>query len=102
MSNGHGIAQGVAGEPIVRRYQESGDAVDTGRAKRDRKKLRKEKDKIVAAWFDAAVRADEDKADAIAGELGVDPGYLSQMRSGKVPIAGRHLLIFLHRRRRVL
>jgi hypothetical protein len=60
-----------------------------------------ELDTAVAPVFDAAVRA-YGKATALASELGVTESYLSAMRSGKKPVALRHILPLLRSREAVL
>jgi transcriptional regulator with XRE-family HTH domain len=51
----------------------------------------------IAPIFDKAVGA-YGKADALAEELGITKSYLSEMRSGKKPIALRHLIPLLKSR----
>jgi transcriptional regulator with XRE-family HTH domain len=70
-------------------------------AEQDRTPSTAELDVLAAEWFDAAVSS-YGKADALAAELGVDKSYLSRMRSGKVPVALRHLLPLLQSREAVL
>jgi hypothetical protein len=63
----------------------------------DEKMPNGELDQIAAPWFDAGVSA-YPKAEAFARACGVDAGYLSHMRKGKVPVALRHIIPFLEHR----
>ncbi len=68
------------------------------RRKEDRPEAAK-LDALVAPWFDAAcsayLTAKDIKADELAEKMGVDEHYLSHMRSGRKPVALRHLIPLL-------
>jgi hypothetical protein len=77
------------------------ESVKQALANQDKEPAAGDMDEIAAEWFDSAVSS-FGKADALAAELGIDKSYLSCMRSGKKPVALRHLIPLLKSREAVL